>query len=160
MTPAPKRRWFRFSLRTLFVVVTVLACWLGYAIPWIKSRHDFLVQPVFGEFNDTPPTTLNRWGNRWPVFAPGGMWLLGERGLVSVWLPPKFWSPKRQAEAARLFPEAVIFKTDSKGMWVSPQEPGYSDTSCEVRSGSATNPISNRPTNPPEPSDPDDSSTH
>jgi hypothetical protein len=25
MTPAPKRRWFAFSLRTLFVVVTVVA---------------------------------------------------------------------------------------------------------------------------------------
>jgi WD40 repeat protein len=29
MTPAPNRRWFRFSLRTLFVVVTILCVWLG-----------------------------------------------------------------------------------------------------------------------------------
>jgi hypothetical protein len=31
MTLAPKRRWFKFSfsLRTLFVVVTALGCWLG-----------------------------------------------------------------------------------------------------------------------------------
>jgi len=26
---APKRRWFSFSLRTLFVVVTAFAVWLG-----------------------------------------------------------------------------------------------------------------------------------
>jgi hypothetical protein len=29
MTP-PRRRWFRFSLRTLFVVVTLLGIWLGF----------------------------------------------------------------------------------------------------------------------------------
>ena len=30
MTPtAPKRRWFAFSLRTLFVVMTVVGCYLG-----------------------------------------------------------------------------------------------------------------------------------
>ena len=29
---APKRRWPRFSLRTLFVVVTVLCCWLGWRL--------------------------------------------------------------------------------------------------------------------------------
>ena len=30
----PKRRWFRFafSLRTLFIVVTLFGCWLGYQI--------------------------------------------------------------------------------------------------------------------------------
>ena len=97
---APKRRWFRFSLRTLFVLVTVVGCWLGYSINWIKQRHAFLAHPyVIQEFNDTPPSTVNRWGNTWPVYAPWGLWLLGERGLVSVWLPPKFWSPERQADA-------------------------------------------------------------
>jgi hypothetical protein len=30
MTTAPKRRWFAFSLRTLFVLVTVFGIWLGY----------------------------------------------------------------------------------------------------------------------------------
>jgi hypothetical protein len=27
MTHAPNRRWFRYSLRTLFVAMTVVACW-------------------------------------------------------------------------------------------------------------------------------------
>jgi hypothetical protein len=30
IAPAPKRRWQRFSLRTLFVVVTVIGGWLAY----------------------------------------------------------------------------------------------------------------------------------
>jgi hypothetical protein len=34
MTLAPKRRWFRFSLRTLFVVVTVAGVFLWYFRPW------------------------------------------------------------------------------------------------------------------------------
>jgi hypothetical protein len=113
-----KRRWFRWSLRTLFVVVTVVGCWLGYALHWKSQRQAFLAQPdVFAEFNDTPPSTLNRWYNRLPVFAPAGMWVLGERGAVSVWLPPKIWSPEREAEAGRLFPEAWVMRVD-KGKWV------------------------------------------
>ena len=41
---APKRRWFRFSLRTLFVVVTVvgLLCWVLIQLAWIRDRHDEL----------------------------------------------------------------------------------------------------------------------
>jgi hypothetical protein len=37
---APKRRWLRFSLRALFVFVTVLACWLGYEVNWIRHRRE------------------------------------------------------------------------------------------------------------------------
>ena len=37
---APKRRWFRFSLRMMFVVVTVFGCWLGYELNWIRQRHE------------------------------------------------------------------------------------------------------------------------
>ncbi len=39
MTPTPNRRWLRFSLRTLFVVVTVLACWLGWQLFVIRDRQ-------------------------------------------------------------------------------------------------------------------------
>ena len=31
-------RWYAFSLRTVFVVVTVVGCWLGYEVHWIRSR--------------------------------------------------------------------------------------------------------------------------
>jgi hypothetical protein len=40
----PKRRWFRFSLRTLFVLVTI-AClpmiWMAYQLKWIHERRQF-----------------------------------------------------------------------------------------------------------------------
>ncbi len=37
---APKRRWFQWSLRTLFEVVTVSACFLGWMAlgPWIEYQ--------------------------------------------------------------------------------------------------------------------------
>ena len=38
------RRWFRFafSLRTLFLAVTVSCCFLGYQLHWIHQRHEVL----------------------------------------------------------------------------------------------------------------------
>ncbi len=39
MTHAPKRRW-SYSLRTLFVVVTVFACLAGFGIREALRRHD------------------------------------------------------------------------------------------------------------------------
>jgi hypothetical protein len=41
----PKRRRFRFSLRTLFVLVTItgiVSGWMAYQLNWIRERHDFL----------------------------------------------------------------------------------------------------------------------
>ena len=40
MTNDRKRHWFSFSLRTMFVVVTVFGVWLGYEILWIQQRHE------------------------------------------------------------------------------------------------------------------------
>ena len=36
---APPRRWFRWSLRTLFVVMTPVACWLGWLAFRNETRH-------------------------------------------------------------------------------------------------------------------------
>ena len=40
MTTRPRRRWFRFafSLRTLFVVVTIVGVWLGWELKIIRQR--------------------------------------------------------------------------------------------------------------------------
>jgi internalin A len=35
----PRRRWFRFSLRTLLLAMTLLACWLGYQV-WRWNERD------------------------------------------------------------------------------------------------------------------------
>jgi hypothetical protein len=39
-TPAkPRRPWFRFSLRSLFLIVTVVVCWFGYYCHWASERR-------------------------------------------------------------------------------------------------------------------------
>jgi hypothetical protein len=41
-TPTTPRRWFHYSLRTLFVVVTLFALWLGWELKFIRDRRSFL----------------------------------------------------------------------------------------------------------------------
>jgi hypothetical protein len=58
---APRRRWFRFSLRTLFVVVTVLAAIWCACISWpeldgIYSVHGLPGEPYKVERRYRPPT--------------------------------------------------------------------------------------------------------
>ena len=68
MTTTTTRRWFRFSLRTLFVVVTivcVLAGWLTYSLNWISQRHAFIADEV--SVRERHPThgkwsAVDRWG--------------------------------------------------------------------------------------------------
>ena len=39
--PRPlRRRWFRFSLRTLFIAVTILCCGLGWKVNAARKQHD------------------------------------------------------------------------------------------------------------------------
>jgi len=106
MTHAPKRRWFRFSLRTLFVVVTVIACWLGWSLNWMRDRaearawiqeHGYLV----------PRELVPR-----PVAAPWGLRLFREQGEFSVGIeaqkvPVNELKPLAR-KLQRLFPESFV----------------------------------------------------
>ena len=68
--PTPKRRWFRFSLRMLFVVVTLLGIYMGYLADRVW-RERTAVQAVL----DTPGSIrfdYQRKGYRHP---PGKRWL-------------------------------------------------------------------------------------
>jgi len=41
---AARRRWFRYSLKTFFVGVTLIACWLGYQVHVVQHRKAMLQQ--------------------------------------------------------------------------------------------------------------------
>ena len=97
IAPTPKRRWFTFKLRTLFVVVTMASCWLGWQVHIVQRRRTFLA--------------VNEQGGTWvhPDFAQGlpfptiRRWMGDEpRGMVSV---------HRSSDMARerqLFPGALL----------------------------------------------------
>ena len=121
MTAQPRRRWFRFafSLRTLFVVVTIFACWLGYHMNWIRQRHDalkWLDEHASRGSNETPLG----WTSERPDL-PWSLRILGEKPLKSHWIGargkersalPEY--RRRVAEVAKLFPECDIDDDDDK----------------------------------------------
>jgi hypothetical protein len=89
----PKRRWFRFSLRTLFLLVTIVGVgvsWVVHQLNWIRERHEFLNRhpQFYGEPDRKCP---------WPLK------LFGERTYEVLTVP----SSAEQA-AKRLFPESQI----------------------------------------------------
>jgi hypothetical protein len=60
MNPPPPRRWFRFSLRTMFVLVTVGCVWLGWEARVVMGRKSLRKQleqqgVIFCPFSPTDP---------------------------------------------------------------------------------------------------------
>ena len=42
--PTPRRRYFRFELRTMFVVLTVFTLWLGWQAKIVRDRKEAIVK--------------------------------------------------------------------------------------------------------------------
>src|SRR5438552_1939151 len=113
------RRRLQFSLRTLFVVVTLLCVWLAWEVNWIRQRHALLASHKVFLFDElvgpTPKDT--------PPPAPGMLWLFGETGVQNmvVWTVDRsdaglpldsdleaFRMSDEYRLAGRLFPEAHL----------------------------------------------------
>lgn len=98
----PERRRFRFSLRTMFVVVTLFGVWLGYELNWLRQRRWLLGLPgivVTRNFGDGPV----------PVTAPGLLWIFGESGYWQIYITTDCSGPgERVQQAEQLFPESKV----------------------------------------------------
>lgn len=104
-TAKPRRRWFlpRFSLRTMFVVVTVFSLWLGWQAKIVRDRREMI-------------SDLQRQGipffSRTPFFKPKiPIWRrwLGDQPIGAAGMRIDRLSSSKLAEFKRLFPEAELW---------------------------------------------------
>jgi hypothetical protein len=118
MDDKPRRIWLRFSLRTLFVLVTLFGCamgWIAYSLNWIRQRRELCTRP------DVEVLVIA--DGDYPQ-APAFLWLFGEkgRGIIRIIVDYPLWPEaavpadrKRTIEeqalldrAKDLFPEAEV----------------------------------------------------
>ena len=115
-TPLPrKRRWFAFSLRTLFVMMTV-ACCMGYQLNWIRQRHSFASKhAAIGSASGHRGGLSSGWGQKQRV-APGLLWFFGEPAaaricpliVIDQYDGSSLMDHEEIQLARRLFPEADV----------------------------------------------------
>lgn len=106
MSDLSPRRWFKFSLRSLFLFVTVFGIWLGWQPHIVRERHNWI--RIIRERGGNCTVYEDRYA---PAITPMEMpWcrrLLGDRPMVYIMLYPDCPAEDRaRVEAA--FPEASI----------------------------------------------------
>ena len=117
-------RWFRFSLRTFFVVLTLFGVWLGMQWKWIRDRRAYLAEHP--RALSAPRSTDT------PASAPGALGLFGEHSVTRLNVIADDWVVRRknrqscpQAIAARkLFPESIIMVGTTSNMLADTWWPG------------------------------------
>jgi len=118
MTEAkPKRRWFRFSRRTLFVLVTVFCVWLGNQVSSDHQRKQLLSRLDSAVHGFPTYKTVNK--NDQPFVLNGDFatpaelqpsWIrraFGDQFIPIICLPESM-SPEEVGEFKSSFPESII----------------------------------------------------
>jgi len=110
MTAAPNRRWFRFSLRTLFVVMTLAGALIGWLVWELRYIHDrtamrgWILQHGGGVPKPAAILNLPNPATRIPFWRE----LLGDETAPVVILPPGLLTADLE-QIKRTFPEAEVF---------------------------------------------------
>jgi hypothetical protein len=68
----PCRRWLRFSLRTLLLVVTVAGCWLGYSRYHNCQKQHVWVATIIGDDQTVDTVTAELHSARIDYICAGG----------------------------------------------------------------------------------------
>jgi hypothetical protein len=115
MPPTPKhtRRWFRFSLGTMFLVTTSVAVWLGWELRFIRERKSKLEPLSAADYyrasdfdKDAIAFVSANVGYKKRVAIPWSRSWLGDEPMLCIFLTPD--KPPSEEEMRKLFPEAVI----------------------------------------------------
>jgi hypothetical protein len=111
------RRYFRFSLRTVFLAMTVLALWLGWNLNAVHQRQTLLKKLVANR--SIQVVSSDEYIARFPAGIPPlpvasvsivRRWL-GDRAIQQIWYTwyaPAAPSPEQHKRLSELFPEADI----------------------------------------------------
>jgi hypothetical protein len=121
MEEKPKRRWLRFSIRTMLIAVTILCIglsWLGWQISVVRERRIVLglarsLHAVVDQADSRSPTTDIR-------LSPIRSWL-GDVAVFQIQLLEKEGSAEERETIIRSFPEAKIRWIPGRmqdGVWV------------------------------------------
>lgn len=117
MTEPNRRRWFRFSLRGMFVLVTLVCVWLGWNLNTVRERR--AVRKEFEARNGFSFQTANDYfAGR--VLGPDehlasvsfSRRLCGDQAIQVIWYP--WFEGPNETDLARLgraFPEAQLTET-------------------------------------------------
>ena len=109
METKPTRRWLRFSLRTMFALVTAISIWLAWTVSVIQER-----KLVLKDMRRTPGFTVATAGTLTYVGGPAPpaptiSWLrrrLGDEAIESIWWPADHIPTAYEVRyLERLFPE-------------------------------------------------------
>jgi hypothetical protein len=107
MSAAPKRRWFQFGLRTMFVALTLFAVWLGWELKCIRERRAFIDWLRTSSVNGfTRGEVIENAAFNEPQRIPVWRQWLGDKSFQMVVLHDVTVEDGRTA--LRLFPEARI----------------------------------------------------
>lgn len=145
MNGKPQRRWFSFSLRTMFLLVTALCCWLAWESSVVRGR-----QALLRELRSRPGIQITLAEARAMQLPPGTVPPPAARvSLVRRWLGDQAiqeisyargyhnLSPADLKRIARTFPEAELREHE---LALEPCHPG-----CFPRGTLVTTPEGERP---------------
>jgi hypothetical protein len=99
----PKRRWLRFSIRTMLIAVTIFCLWVGWQVSIVRERKSLV-----GLVSQRQYVTLNFW----PDPNVDLSWLrrlLGDQLLhATIFVPDGSLSDQERRDIERALPEARI----------------------------------------------------
>ena len=134
MATVPIRRWFRFSLRTLLIAVTLVGLflgWLGVQWKWLAGRRE--ARRWLGAAKESMVSPAMP--GKFRVDAPWSLRLLGEDGIVGIGLDEVEFAgpvPYTPEELQHLFPEARI-EPSRDGRFVSDRRQAVDEHQPEAR---------------------------
>ena len=103
MNVTVKRRWLRFSVRTLLIAVTIFCVWLGWQWRIVQERKSLIALVSRRNY-----VTLNHWPDPNVDFS----WvrkLLGDQLLhADIFVPDDSLSAQERRDIERALPEAKI----------------------------------------------------